>query len=218
YIAGGIEINLVVAIDFTASNGDHRNPTSLHYINPNEENLYQKAISSVGKILEAYDYDKRFPVYGFGAKFNRVLSHIYPLNNDYRNPEVTGIDGILAAYSHTMNYVELHGPTNFSPIINHTASKIKSELDAGNDMVYYILLIITDMESTIRAIINASSLPLSIVIVGVGNADFTKMHILDADDVPLTVSVLEEIPDQFLGYMKRNGKLPHSPANNELVN
>ncbi|CAG8617894.1 10389_t:CDS:2, partial [Diversispora eburnea] len=120
-------------------------------------------------------------------------------------------------------------------IINHTAQKIRSELDVGNNMVYYVLLIITDgvitdMQSTIRAIIKASSLPLSIVIVGVGDADFTNMHILDADDVPLTVyfqteyskyllpkEVLEEIPDQFLGYMKRNRIRPRPPINNEIV-
>lgn len=30
-----------------------------------------------------------------------------------------------------------------------------------------------------------SSLPLSIVIVGVGNADFDNMDVLDADDKPL---------------------------------
>ncbi|RHZ85897.1 hypothetical protein Glove_58g26 [Diversispora epigaea] len=251
YIAGGIKINLVVAIDFTSSNGDHRYSSSLHYNNPNVENSYQKAISSVGKILEAYDYDKKFPVYGFGAKFNGVLSHVYPLNNDHKNPEVTGVNGILTAYSQTMNSVELYGPTNFSPIINHTAQKIRSELNAGNNMVYYVLLIITDgvitdMQSTVRAIIKASSLPLSIVIVGVGDADFTKMHILDADDVPLTdgysqmesdivqfvvmndfqteyskyllpKKVLEEIPDQFLGYMRRNGIRSRPPINNEIV-
>ena len=34
---------------------------------------------------------------------------------------------------------------------------------------------ITDMEKTIEKIVHASSLPISIVIVGVGTADFTKM-------------------------------------------
>ena len=34
---------------------------------------------------------------------------------------------------------------------------------------------ITDMEKTIDRIVKASSLPLSIVIVGVGNADFSAM-------------------------------------------
>jgi hypothetical protein len=39
----------------------------------------------------------------------------------------------------------------------------------------------------IRAIVSARKLPLSIVIVGVGGADFTSMNILDADDDPLTM-------------------------------
>ena len=43
----------------------------------------------------------------------------------------------------------------------------------------------TDMAETTRAIVRAASLPLSIVIVGVGNADFTNMNILDGDDVRL---------------------------------
>lgn len=32
--------------------------------------------------LEGYDNDRKFPVYGFGAKFNKELSHAYPLNNN----------------------------------------------------------------------------------------------------------------------------------------
>merc|ERR1711881_188348 len=55
---------------------------------------------------------------------------------------------------------------------------------------YIILMIITDgiindMEKTIDQIVRGSSLPVSIIIVGVGNADFSSMDILDADDEPL---------------------------------
>ena len=44
---------------------------------------------------------------------------------------------------------------------------------------------ITDKKETISAIVKASSLPLSIVIVGVGNSSFKAMDMLDADDIPL---------------------------------
>lgn len=55
---------------------------------------------------------------------------------------------------------------------------------------YQMLLIITDgiindMEKTIDEIVRGSSLPMSIIIVGVGDADFSSMDILDADDDPL---------------------------------
>ncbi len=52
---------------------------------------------------------------------------------------------------------------------------------------YYVLLILTDgvisdMPATRDAIVYASTLPMSLIIVGVGNADFTAMNVLDGDD------------------------------------
>ncbi len=44
-----------VGIDFTASNGDPRTPQSLHYINAHVPNEYQKAIQSVGAVIQDYD-------------------------------------------------------------------------------------------------------------------------------------------------------------------
>jgi hypothetical protein len=38
------------------------------------------------------------------------------------------------------------------------------------------------MSQTKQAIVSASNLPLSIIIIGVGNADFTNMNILDGDE------------------------------------
>jgi len=55
-----------------------------------------------------------------------------------------------------------------------------------NDNNYSVLLIITDgaitdASQTVDAIVQASYLPLSIIIIGVGNADFSQMNILDGD-------------------------------------
>lgn len=44
---------------------------------------------------------------------------------------------------------------------------------------------ITDMQDTIDEIVYGTELPLSIIIVGVGSADFSAMDELDADEVPL---------------------------------
>jgi len=51
---------------------------------------------------------------------------------------------------------------------------------------YFVLLIITDgaitdMADTKRAIVYSSTLPYSIIIVGVGSADFSAMDELDCD-------------------------------------
>lgn len=67
----------------------------------------------------------------------------------------------------------------------------KTELCALRLQQYYVLLIITDgvitdMDLTRIAIVEASRLPMSIIIVGVGGADFSAMEFLDSDDKLLT--------------------------------
>lgn len=47
-----------MAIDFTASNGDLLEPSSLHYLDPHGGlNPYEKAITAVGNVLASYDSD-----------------------------------------------------------------------------------------------------------------------------------------------------------------
>jgi len=247
YLVGGCDMNLIVAIDFTASNGDPNLSKSLHYNNPNSPNEYVKAITAVGEILRFYDSDQLFPVYGFGAKVppTNQVSHCFPLNGNPNNPEVYGIQGILDIYYRSLNTVTLYGPTIFSQIIK-TGFEIASQQNSQSEQHYYILLIITDgvindMEATIDEIVQNNALPLSIVIVGVGDEDFTNMEVLDADDEPLRGSngdiakrdivqfvpfrefknapmsrlakeTLEEIPGQLLSYMQSQGIKPNPPG------
>eukprot|EP00350_Pseudokeronopsis_sp_OXSARD2_P006211 CAMPEP_0170549608 /NCGR_PEP_ID=MMETSP0211-20121228/7754_1 /TAXON_ID=311385 /ORGANISM="Pseudokeronopsis sp., Strain OXSARD2" /LENGTH=106 /DNA_ID=CAMNT_0010855715 /DNA_START=663 /DNA_END=983 /DNA_ORIENTATION=+ len=90
HLRSGWGFNMAVGIDFTASNKKITEKDSLHYLN--EFNQYENAISSVGKILEPYDEDNNFPVYGFGGvpKFLKQtqVSHCFPLNGNVGNPEV----------------------------------------------------------------------------------------------------------------------------------
>jgi len=45
--------------------------------------------------------------------------------------------------------------------------------------------VINDFDATVDQIVAGSDLPLSIIIVGVGSADFEAMDELDADTAPL---------------------------------
>ena len=107
---------------------------------------------------------------------------------------------------------------------------------------YFILLLLTDgiindMQKTIDEIVRGSSLPLSIIIVGVGSEDFSSMHQLDADEEPLysktykkqmerdivqfvpfrkfksnpiqlAKETLAEVPGQLLKFMESKGITP----------
>merc|ERR1711994_653745 len=79
----------------------------------------------------------------------------------------------------------LYGPTNFSPVINHV-SKFAQAFQADGKQYFVLLIltdgIITDLDATMASIIAASNLPLSIIIIGVGNEDFSAMEALDSDD------------------------------------
>uniref|UniRef100_A0A8D3BL01 Copine-3 n=1 Tax=Scophthalmus maximus TaxID=52904 RepID=A0A8D3BL01_SCOMX len=189
YIMGGCQINFTVAIDFTGSNGDPKSPQSLHYISPQGVNEYLSAIWSVGNVIQDYDSDKMFPAFGFGAQIPPTwqVSHEFPLNFNPANPLCRGVEGVVDAYRVCLPQVKLYGPTNFSPIINHVACFAKQALQQSTAAQYYVLLIITDgvitdMDDTRNAIVNASRLPMSIIIIGVGGADFSAMEFLDGDD------------------------------------
>jgi hypothetical protein len=59
---------MIIAIDFTGSNGMPNSPSSLHFMNPVAPNQYQIAIMAIANILLNYDSDKRIPSFGFGAQ------------------------------------------------------------------------------------------------------------------------------------------------------
>ncbi|KAH6756007.1 Calcium-dependent phospholipid-binding Copine family protein [Perilla frutescens var. hirtella] len=240
YISSGFELSFMVAVDFTASNGDPRSPESLHYIDHSGRlNAYQKAIMEVGEVIQFYDSDRRFPAWGFGGKspqYNGSVSHCFNLNGSPADDEeVQGVEGIMAAYTAAIHNVGLSGPTLFSQVINKAADIAAGSLSYQQPK-YYILLIITDgvvsdFQETVNSVVRASDLPLSILVVGVGNADFEKMEKLDADNgnrlegsrgriatrdivqfvpmrevhagqISVVQSLLEELPSQFLSYMR----------------
>lgn len=192
YIAGGCEVSLIVGVDLTGSNGHPRFANSLHFLNPQGFNDYEKALCSVGEILLSYDSDKLVPLYGFGGKVNGSVSHCFPLtfNSD---PNVVNMDGLMRTYRQALERVELSGPTLFAQVIQTAVTMAESELVNQQNQRYYVLLILTDgaihdMQQTIDWVVRGSFAPLSIVIVGVGKDDFANMDLLDADESPLVDS------------------------------
>uniref|UniRef100_A0A8C1GWK3 Copine VII n=1 Tax=Cyprinus carpio TaxID=7962 RepID=A0A8C1GWK3_CYPCA len=254
YIMGGCQIHFTVAIDFTASNGDPRNSCSLHYINPYQPNEYLKALIAVGEICQDYDSDKRFSALGFGARIppnyevkDRFLYTLYRFTC-----EKNKIQGVVEAYQNCLPKIQLYGPTNVAPIINRIAKLAAGKEPIKDASLYHILLIltdgvVTDMADTREAIVRASYQPMSIIIVGVGNADFTDMQILDGDDgvlrspkgepvlrdivqfVPfrdfktaspaaLAKCVLAEVPKQVVEYFSHKAIPPINPVLNSNPN
>merc|ERR1712241_1059816 len=60
------------------------------------------------------------------------------------------------------------------------------------------------MRKTMDMIVASAKSPLSIIIVGIGNADFSKMEVLDADDKALTSSRGEKASRDIVQFVKFN--------------
>ena len=199
YLRSGMNINLTIGIDFTGSNGHYKDKPSYHYLDAGMNN-YEKAIRSCGDIVAHYDNDQLFPVFGFGFCFidsslnNNFLGKYtdfnYPINCNLQDPKIKYIDGVLKEYRTFITKIHLSGPTYFSPMINDLNLEVKKELEEGKIMNYHILMILTDgqiddMEETKDALVEASFLPISVIIIGIGTGDFGNMDVLDADENPL---------------------------------
>ena len=166
---------------------------------------------------------------------------------NHNDPNIHTIEGILHAYRNILNQTQLYGPTYFHFIINHIISIVKEDVIAEKKMNYTILMILTDgiiddMDETIDSLVEASFLPISVIIIGIGEANFDNMKFLDADDNPLVdkngrkadrdlvqfvpfrdfsyngdllaQEVLEEIPRQVIEYYQHQKISPGEPIYN----
>ena len=159
------------------------------------------------------------------------VNHCFPMNGNYDEPEINGIDGILKAYQRNLGKIQMSGPTFFSSVLD----VFMDFATEGRELrTYFVLLILTDgfihdFSLTKKLIVQASKLPCSIIIVGIGDDEFDQMIDLDSDEVllkdddekqavrdivqfvrleecmdnhRLSEEVLKEIPDQFCRYME----------------
>lgn len=102
----------------------------------------------------------------------------FPLNGNKSDPEVLGLDSIMNTYQNALNHISLSGPTIFGPVIENALDISKANLKKD---IYSVLLIMTDgliddMSHCLKLIKKAYRLPLSIIIVGIGNANFHMME------------------------------------------
>jgi hypothetical protein len=183
YISEGLRLSMIISIDFTSSNINCNEKESLHYIGSEERNTYEDIIFNIGNILTNYDEIQEFSVFGFGGIFpsKDEVSHSFFVNS--KNDQFTkGLENVLQEYRQVLPKIRLLGPTYFRFFLKNIIEKVKKSM-SNNEKIYFLSLILTDglindMEETIDLFVDASKLPISFIIVGVGDEDFGNMHIL----------------------------------------
>ncbi|CAJ0928508.1 unnamed protein product, partial [Mesorhabditis belari] len=227
----GLNVHVGVAIDFTASNGDPTQPESLHFIHPHHPNSYTKIMLKTLPSIVGHARDNRITAIGFGAKIGHAhqMSNCFPLDSSQidvflRNPSeanfhVTGFDGLLNCYRRIRLEVMPFAPTEFADSIYHMSkfAKAATRLNMG---LYFVLVVLTDGDvtnpkNTRDALIDACEAPISVVAVGIGNKDFSKIRALEApnlkhsDGRPLTRQVLSFVQESDLSNDDSLALLPY---------
>jgi len=224
--------NLIIGVDFTKSNewtGKRTfNGRCLHALDAGTMNPYQRVIDVMCRTLEPFDDDKLIPVFGFGDVTTSDKA-VFPFFQD--GHPCNGCAEVLQRYSEIVPCAQLSGPTSFAPLINKAIEIVTATRQ------YHILVIIADgqvssIKPTADAIVRASSYPLSIIMVGVGDGPWDAMEKFDDElpqrrfdnfqfvdfysvmnrpmvenyDCEFAVAALQEIPEQF-SEIKRLGLL-----------
>ena len=161
--------------------------------------------------------------------------------NFKKDPQIYTINNVLKEYRKSFQDLTLAGPTKIYPLIKKVVDNIKSE---NNPLLYHILLILTDgifcdiqdTIDTIDILVEGSFLPLSVIIIGIGNDHFRELEIDDTqpiidskgvksmrnciqsavfnnfkkDPTKLAEFVLEEIPRQLIEYYTLNSLYPNN--------
>ena len=206
-----LSFNLTVAVDFTGSNGHPADRGTLHFHQTVGGTPYEQAMIAVANILAPYDDDQFFMTYGFGAVIGvrgNDANHCFPLT---QNPcEKT--EGLKSAYQDQIDSVmgggmSLSGPTYFAPVLTQVIKDFKKL--PKEKQLYQVLLLLTDggfedKDATIKAINEAAKFPISIVIVGVGQADFSAMDGLDKLNEGKSAGESRDIV-QFVRFNKHQG-------------
>mmetsp|Transcript_3179 Transcript_3179/g.4921 ORF Transcript_3179/g.4921 Transcript_3179/m.4921 type:complete len:414 (+) Transcript_3179:48-1289(+) len=99
YIRGGTQLQLVVAVDYTFSNGAPTDTSSLHYVDPKNPGIltaYANTILAISNIIGPYcgGLDSmRCAAFGFGGKLEAdgPVNHCFPLSGAVNSNETTSI-------------------------------------------------------------------------------------------------------------------------------
>ncbi|CAK0732781.1 hypothetical protein CVIRNUC_000181 [Coccomyxa viridis] len=178
YMAGGCEIQCMLAVDFSSSNAPIDDPSSFHFAGADGQSasVYERSMAAFGAIMQFYDPLRSFPLWGFG---DQGRNKCWALNGQQFQPEVKGLRGLLRTYRKALHRATFKGPALFTPVVQ-AARDLVEQLSLVQHR-YFLLVILTtstgdDLEEFRAALTGAAGeLALSVIVVGIGSKDFAPL-------------------------------------------
>ena len=176
YFKSGTKFSCFISIDFS----DENNQESQNNIKDNCTNI----LKNISGIISPYIKNHLYYATGFGAKLlnSEENKKFFNLNMNEKDSSIQTIDKVIDKYNSCLNQNKIISENKiyFSPVIKNTTKEIYKLYEMR---FYNILFIIIhnnlekrDIKKTIDAIIESCYLPLTIIIIGVGKNDFSKMY------------------------------------------
>ena len=188
---GGLELDLMVAVDFTRNNmqlddSDYQGSSSfLHHIRSNGKmNGYQLALATIGGLFEELEPREKCShthIWGFGAEdLKGNAKNRLRMGRD--KGRVKGVDGLLNAYNETATgNVTLGDHKDLRSTLYTAIARAEMNSSAAN-LNYSVLVLLCcegmvhELNETLEQICEASYTPLSIIFVGVGGGNFADFQ------------------------------------------
>ena len=164
YLKAGIKFNSFIIIDFTEKNLHTREL---------DNNQFLQSIQGFRETL--YEYVKSFKVYGYGANLKNELNgdkKYFNLSLD-SDPEIAGFTNIRNKYFECLNKINFEKKGYLSPVFTTIQKEIFQKYSP--DIYNIIFLLIhnkpsrSDIQSSIDFMIESTKLPLSIVVILIGD-------------------------------------------------
>jgi hypothetical protein len=241
YLSGGCSLDLMVGIDCTVANGVWGDEKNLHFSSSHWLNDYQAGIQKLGSIVENFARGKHSSLWGLGSVIGGDYQACYVMED-----RLCEGSAMLQAYDDHIAEPDqdftLGEPFFLKPLIE--AATFRAIQSSRRRQSYTVLTVFTagiiaDLPETIDLICAAAEdAPLSLVIVAVGNRDFSAIEKLcdnetngrlrDSRGIPIAREIvtfvsfkqfagnateviaeaLKDIPEQFVEYHVMNGTKP----------
>ena len=198
YLERDLHLSTTLFIDFSEIGENNT-----HHKMDNNETIFEKLMNNFIDILVPYDEGSFFRIYGFGFQEKEKFKgdyepYMFPINKKVGSPSIT-INEIKKCYEGFLNSIEFgKQKTDIDLIIKKFNDIVKEDIDEYDINEFNILLLfsncdIFDENAFVKDLIVSSSLPISIVIIGLGKGPFTK---------------LENVEQQFLTLKDDEGNKP----------
>ncbi|CAI5441283.1 unnamed protein product [Caenorhabditis angaria] len=178
YIVSGTQLHFEIGVDFSS-------PEPVHELDQRRfDGELHMAIRAIGSIIRDYTPNRLFAAFGIGAKIPPTFheSNEFFLNFTL-DPICRGLDGVMDSYRKAQTMVTSLKESKLSPVINYVTRM--SHRSGFRGLHYHVLALftrgeVTDLKDIQQAINAASDAPLSILIIGMGDYDFTSLQKLCA--------------------------------------